>query len=98
MSLEQLRKGIEEEKKSAGRKEDEIDQNTIEKIVKRINQKYSETVYEPGETPSEKLSELRGLIADPSRAKFQMQTVEELQEYQNPAVRNIGRTFLAFRS
>src|SRR3989344_1903567 len=44
-----------------------------------------------------KLGELRGIIAEGEQAKVNIQRVEDLNEFQNPMVKQLGKIYLLFR-
>ncbi|MBN2127220.1 MAG: type II secretion system F family protein [Candidatus Diapherotrites archaeon] len=95
MKLEEIRKGIEEKKQ--GKKEiDSLDMDEVERIVKKMKKKYAKQGMEEGET-SDKLSELRGIIAEQERAKIELQTVDELKEYKNPAISFLAKFYSIFK-
>jgi pilus assembly protein TadC len=90
MKLDKIKKGIQEEKETQS-----YDMDEVEKIVKKMKKKYAKQGLETGET-SEKLSELRGIIAEQERAKIELQTVDELKEYKNPAISFLAKFYSSF--
>lgn len=97
--LEQLKKGIEEEKqpeKAAEKPVESVDLEQVEKIVEKMKRKYSDEGLSFEEVGG-KLSELRGIIAEGKHSSVQIQRVEELREFKNPAVKSLGSFYLTFR-
>jgi flagellar protein FlaJ len=102
--LENLRKKIEEKKaseqataaKQSG-KDESIDIDQVEKIVSKMKKKYREQGLEFEEAGG-KLRELRAIIAEGEAAKINVQPVEDLKEFRNPAVRQLGNFYLVFKS
>ncbi len=72
----------------------EIDMKKVEKIVKRMREKYRQEGVEFEEVGG-KLSELRGLIAEGEAAKVEIQTVDELREVKNKMVSFLAGLYLA---
>jgi len=98
-SLDNLKKTIEEKnkkKKDPGKKPETVDYNQVEKIVGRMKKKYREQGVE-FEQVGGKLGELRGIIAEGEQAKINVQKVEDLQEFQSPAIKQLGSFYLLFR-
>ena len=102
--LENLKKKIEEKKAreqaslgKEGATEESIDIDQVEKIVSKMKKKYREQGLEFEEAGG-KLRELRGIIAEGESAKINVQPVEDLKEFRNPAVRQLGNFFLLFRA
>ncbi len=89
-----------QEKKPAATEEpipkDKIDIEQVEKIVDRMKRKYKQEGVEVEEVHG-KLGELRGIVAEGEAAKVNVQSVEELQEFRSPMVRNLGKFYLTFR-
>ena len=101
--LENLKKKIEEKKaKEQGvqgkeqAKDEAIDLDQVEKIVTKMKKKYREQGLEFEEAGG-KLRELRGIIAEGEAAKVNVQPVEDLREFRNPAVRQLGNFYLLFQ-
>ncbi|MEK6957454.1 MAG: type II secretion system F family protein [archaeon] len=101
-TLSDLRKKIEEKKEekkqtTAGKDAQEtVDMDKVEKIVDRMKKKYREQGIEFEEVGG-KLGELRGIIAEGEQAKINVQTVEDLQEFQSPAIKSLGKLYLMLR-
>ncbi|MFH1391370.1 MAG: type II secretion system F family protein [Candidatus Diapherotrites archaeon] len=98
-SLDNLKKTIEEKnkkKKDSDKKPETVDYNQVEKIVGRMKKKYREQGVE-FEQVGGKLGELRGIIAEGEQAKINIQKVEDLQEFQSPAIKQLGSFYLLFR-
>lgn len=101
--IEDLKGRIEEkrekkpEKKLEGEKPEAetIDMSKVESIVRKMKQKYAEQgmVFEEVEG---RLGELRGIIAESSKAKIDVQTVETLTENRNLLVKSAGKFYLRF--
>ncbi|HZX19479.1 MAG TPA: type II secretion system F family protein [archaeon] len=96
--LDDLRKKVEEKTKEKKKeKEPEtVDIDQVEKIVERMKKKYREEGVEM-EQVGGKLGELRGIIAEGEQAKVNIQRVEDLNEFQNPMVKQLGKIYLLFR-
>ena len=98
--LKDLRKKIEEKgkKKPDGKKTEKetVDIEQVEKIVGRMKKKYREEGVEFEEVGG-KLGELRGIIAEGEQAKISVQNVEDLQEFQSPLIKQLGRFYLFFK-
>src|SRR3989344_3224892 len=101
--LENLKKKIEEKKaKEQGvqgkeqAKDEAIDIDQVEKIVTKMKKKYREQGLEFEEVGG-KLRELRGIIAEGESAKINVQPVEDLREFRNPAVRQLVNFYLLFK-
>jgi flagellar protein FlaJ len=71
----------------------EVDMDEVEKIVKRMRDKYRAEGVEFEEVGGS-LSELRGLIADGMSAKVEIQTVEDLREVKNKLVNFLAKIYL----
>lgn len=71
----------------------EIDMEKVEKIVKRMREKYRSEGVEFEEVGGN-LRELRGLIAEGMSAKIEIQTIEELQEVKNRLINFLATTYL----
>lgn len=101
MSLDDLRKKIEERKKAPektdAKPEEAIsDPKIVEKIVTQMKKKYQAEGIQI-EEPASNIRELRGMLAGLETTKIYMQPVEELVEIRSPLVKTIGKTFLSFR-
>jgi len=101
--LDNLKKKIEEKKKAepavAGKevqKEEPVDIDQVEKIVSKMKKKYREQGLEFEEAGG-KLRELRGIISEGESAKINVQPVEDLKEFRNPTIRQLGNIYLAFK-
>ncbi|MFH1588661.1 MAG: type II secretion system F family protein [Candidatus Diapherotrites archaeon] len=98
MELDEIKKGIEEQKKQKEKEKkqyEEYDYDAVEKIVKRMEKKYHEQGIQT-EQASDKLNELRGMIAEQQRAEIELQGIDELRDYKNPFVRILGKTYSVF--
>ncbi|MCR4335722.1 MAG: type II secretion system F family protein [archaeon] len=98
-SLDNLKKTIEEKdkkKKDFDKKPETVDYDQVEKIVGRMKKKYREQGVE-FEQVGGKLGELRGIIAEGEQAKINVQKVEDLQEFQSPAIKQLGSFYLLFK-
>jgi flagellar protein FlaJ len=71
----------------------EIDMEKVEKIVKRMKEKYREEGVEFEEVGGT-LRELRGLIAEGMAAKIEIQTIEELREVKNRTVKFLAELYI----
>ena len=71
----------------------EIDMDKVERIVKRMRDKYRSEGVEFEEVGGN-LKELRGLIAEGMSAKIEIQTVEELQEVKNKLINFLATFYL----
>tara|TARA_Y100000310_G_scaffold338782_1_gene429436 strand:+ start:1321 stop:2454 length:1134 start_codon:yes stop_codon:yes gene_type:complete len=97
--LDKLKKTIEEKnkkKKEAGKKPETVDYDQVEKIVGRMKKKYREQGVE-FEQVGGKLGELRGIIAEGEQSKINIQKVEDLQDFQSPAIKQLGSFYLLFK-
>src|SRR3989338_1707105 len=101
--LDNLKKKIEEKKKAepavAGKevqKEEPVDIDQVEKIVSKMKKKYREQGLEFEEAGG-KLRELRCIISEGESAKINVQPVEDLKEFRNPTIRQLGNIYLAFK-
>ncbi len=90
MKLNEIKQGIEENKK-----EESYNLEEVNRIVKKMKKKYAEKGLETGET-SERLNELRGIIAEQERAKIELQTVDDLKEYKNPMISFLAKFYSIF--
>lgn len=99
MKLDDLRKKVEEAKKT-GKNEDAeqkiTDPKTVERIVAQMKKKYHDEGLEFEEAKGS-VAELRGMVSGIETAKINTQPVEELVEVRSPLVSAIGRVFLTFR-
>ncbi|PIN84815.1 MAG: hypothetical protein COV47_05550, partial [Candidatus Diapherotrites archaeon CG11_big_fil_rev_8_21_14_0_20_37_9] len=99
-TLKNLREKIEEKKQkketSSSKERETVDMDQVENIVNRMKKKYVEQGIEL-EQAGGKLGELRGIIAEGETAKIDVQKVEDLQEFQNPTVKQIGNIYLLLR-
>ncbi len=73
-----------------------VDMTQVEKIVERMKKKYAESGVPQGQ-PGGKLGELKEIIAQGEAAKINVQTVEDLQEFRSPVIRQLGKFYLLFR-
>ena len=99
MNIDELRKKIEETKKTekkGGLEEKISDPKTVERIVAQMKKKYHEQGIEYEETKGN-IAELRGIVSGIEAAKVNTQPVEELVEVSSRLVSTIGKIFLAFR-
>jgi flagellar protein FlaJ len=71
----------------------EVDMQKVEKIVKRMREKYREEGVEFEEVGGN-LRELRGLIAEGMAAKIEIQTVEELREVKSRLINFLAGVYL----
>ncbi len=74
-----------------------VDMEQVDDIVKKMKQKYRDQGVEFEEVGG-RLRELRGIIADGKAAELQVQRVEDLKEFKNPLVKNLGSLYLKIRS
>lgn len=90
MEFEEKKKPL----KSAAEKEEplEIDMDKVEKIVKRMRNKYREEGVEFEEVGGT-LKELRGLIAEGISTKIEIQTIEELQEVKSRLIKFLAGVY-----
>ncbi len=105
-TLDELKGRIEEQKKQQKKPEQKaqeepttretLDIEQVERIVDRMKKKYKQEGIEFEEVGG-KLGELRGIVAEGDQAKVNVQSVEELQEFNNPFVKSLGKVYLAFR-
>ncbi|MEM4327151.1 MAG: hypothetical protein QXZ13_03220, partial [Candidatus Diapherotrites archaeon] len=98
-NLEALRKTIEEKKevkKEPKRNEEVVDMAQVEKIVERMKKKYRQqgVVFQKAEGDIE---ELREIIATDEQEKISLQRVEDLEEFRNPLIAQLGRFYISFR-
>lgn len=71
----------------------EVDMQKVEKIVKRMREKYREEGVEFEEVGGN-LGELRGLIAEGMAAKIEIQTVEELREVKSKLINFLAGVYI----
>ncbi len=101
-TLNELRKKIEEKEKDEKKQTPDqkpvetVDMDQVEKIVNRMKSKYREQGVE-FEQVGGKLGELRGIIAEGEQAKINVQTVEDLKEFQSPMIKQLGNFYLLFK-
>ncbi|HZX34671.1 MAG TPA: type II secretion system F family protein [archaeon] len=103
-TLDELRKKVEEKKQKkevlggAGeqKRAETVDMDQVEKIVDRMKKKYREEGVE-FEQVGGKLGELRGIIAGGEQAKINVQKVEELKEFESPAIKRLGGLYVGLR-
>lgn len=100
--LDDLRKKIEEKKEKklsvsaqGEYSESSVDVGEVEKIVKKMKQKYKEQGI-AFEEAGEELSALRSVVTGTAAPQVTTQTVNELVDYQSPLISALGRYFLAF--
>ncbi len=75
----------------------EVDMDKVEKIVKRMRDKYRAEGVEFEEVGGS-LRELRGLIAEGMSAKIEIQTVEELREVKSKLIKGLAGIYLGLGS
>ncbi len=98
--LDNLRKKVEEREKKAKEAEkkpqETVNIDQVEQIVDRMKKKYRDEGVE-FEQVGGKLGELRGIIAEGEQAKINVQRVEDLEEFQSPLIKRLGRIYLSLR-
>src|SRR3989338_4622538 len=98
--LDDLKKTIEGKNRKKGAEQgaspERVDPKQVDRIVERIKKKYGEQGVE-FEQVGGRLGELRTIIAEGEQAKISVQTVEELQEFRSPLIKQLGRFYIMFR-
>ncbi len=98
-SFENLRKTIEEKKeikKESKKNEESVDMAQVEKIVERMKKKYNlqGVVFQKAEG---EIEDLRELVATGEQEKINLQRIEDLEEFRNPLVSQLGKFYISFR-
>lgn len=86
-------KKVKGKKRAVAEESIEIDMEQVEKIVKRMREKYRAEGVEFEEVGGS-LKELRGLIAEGMGAKIEIQTIEELREVRSKMVKFLAGIYL----
>lgn len=100
MAQDNQKSGVLEKKekpKAAEEEQPEIDMNQVEKIVKRMRDKYRGEGVEFEEVGGN-LKELRGLVAEGIGGKVEIQTIEELREVRSRLVKFLAGIYLKLGS
>lgn len=99
--LDFLKRKISEEKKESGQKKqpepESVDMEQVEKIVNKMKQKYAQSGLEFEEVKG-KLSEIRNIVAEGKQKELEVQTVEDLLDFKQPAIRQLGKMYLALKN
>ncbi len=99
--LDKLKKKISEEKKAPAQKKpseaETVDMDQVEKIVTKMKQKYAQSGME-FEGIKGNLGEIRDIIAEGKQKEIEVQTVEELLDFKQPIIRQLGKFYLALRN
>ena len=102
--LDDIKKRIEDQHKQNAQKNkggpeqqaEKVDLKQVDKIVERMKKKYTDQGME-FEQVGGNLQELRSIIAEGEQAKINIQTVEDLQDFRSPLIKQLGRFYLMFR-
>ncbi len=77
-------------------KEEAVDMDRVEQIVKTMKKKYKEQGIEFEEVGG-RLRELRGIIAEGRTGEIEIQKVEALPDMKNPIVKTVGNVYIKMR-
>ncbi|MBN2067984.1 MAG: type II secretion system F family protein [Candidatus Diapherotrites archaeon] len=97
-NLDSLKKRITSEAKPESKKKQEeetreIDMDKVDKIVKRMRDKYRSEGVEFGEARGV-LKELRGIIVEGQGAEIEIQSVEDLKEFKSRGIQSLAKVYL----
>lgn len=76
--------------------QEKVDLEQVDKIVERMKKKYQKEGVDFQKAEGS-LEGIRGMVVESGQDDISLQRIEDLQDFQNPTVKNLGKFYLTFR-